>query len=122
MAQTTDKTKNTIKIDERLYVRYDRDYLDNLQIQNPTLLQRLNFYLDNAWYITDYPKEKTPLTYPTVTISDLANVNILRLENDQDLQRDFKKQMVYQITGTDKVLVYYSGKKFVEKFNSARMK
>lgn len=110
------------EIDERLYETYDEAYLLTLQKSHPVLLQRLNYYLDNAWYITEYPKEKAAVDLPTVSITDTQNVNIFLLEREQQLQRDPNKQMIYQIENSDKVLVYHSTKRFNDNFNQLRLK
>lgn len=106
-----------IEIDERLYQVYDQTYLENLQTNNPFLLQRWSFYLDHAYYISEYPSKKGNPNYPTIKISNLENFNVLLLEKNQNISRDFEKQSVYKIEGTNKVLVYYSGKDFVKKLN-----
>lgn len=106
------------ELDPRLYEVYDSTYLSRLQNELPTLIYRLNFYLDHAFYITDYPAEKgSPADLPSVEIEDTSKVNILLLEKEQILIRDFDKQSYYRINQTDQVLVFHSGKKFVEMFN-----
>ena len=109
-----DATK-TVVPDERLYEVYERDYVDGLVSENPFLVKRWNFYLDNAFYITDEVVEKNT-GFPSVTLSDIKNINILLLEKEQKLERDWDKQMVYKIRDTNKILVYYSGKNFTESF------
>jgi len=106
-----------VTLDDRLHEVFDRSYLESLQTANPTLLQRWNYYLDHAWYLTDYPHGKGKLDFPVVHIDDLEKINILQLEKEQHLQRDWRKRMKYRIEGTDKVLVYYSGEEFVQKLN-----
>ncbi len=111
---------NTIElknIDTRLYDVYDTYYLTSLQKDNPFLLKRWSFYLDNSYYITTYPSEKGTPNYPLVKIENLKDFNILLVEKNQKLTRNFDKQTVYQIKGTDQVLVYYSGKEFNQKLN-----
>lgn len=107
-------------IDDRLLVKYDHDYLQQLQENHPVLLQRLNYYLDHAWYIMDYPKEKATTDLPSITIENIEEINILQLEKEQQLQRDPQKQMVYKIAKTDQVLVYHSAKKFNQNFDQRR--
>ena len=111
------KSSETIEIDERLTEVYDKEYLANLQIQNPVLLQRWSFYLDNAFYLVDFPKEKGNPDYPTIEVADLNNMNIFLLEKTQKMTRDFDKPTKYKIKGTNKILVYYSGKDFNQKLN-----
>ena len=115
IAQTTSKDK--VEVDERLFEVYDKEYLTDLQTKNPNLLQRWSFSLDHSFYITEYPKEKGTPNFPIVEISDIENVNILLLEKNQRIGKDFKKRMKYKIQGTDKILVYYSGEEFNQKLN-----
>lgn len=116
--ETTKITNETkVEIDERLYDVFDANYLEKLQTVNPFVIQRWNFYLDNAWYITDYPEAKGTPNYQSISVVDLENLNILKLEKEQTLRKDFEKQMMYQIEGTQKVLVYHSGRKFNQMLN-----
>jgi len=110
----------TTAIDERLYATYEADYLLNLQQQHPVLLQRLNYYLDHAWYITTYPAEKKMGNLPTVRIADPRTVNILELERDQNIRRDLHRQVIYQIENSDQILVYHSAQRFTADFNQFR--
>jgi hypothetical protein len=103
----------TVIPDDRLYEVYERDYVDGLVIENPFLIKRWNFYLDNAFLIADEVKGKEA-DYPTVTISDFDNINILLLEKEQKLQRDWDIPVIYKIRGTDKILVYHAGKDFTK--------
>ncbi|MEM6967526.1 MAG: hypothetical protein AAF573_22370 [Bacteroidota bacterium] len=110
-------TDTKLKIDKRLYEVYEADYLKRLRTTQPFVLKRLNFYLDNAFYLADYPTKKGDPDYPIIEISDTENLNILKLEQEQKLTRDFEKQVVYKIKGTNKILVYISGKAFNKKLN-----
>ena len=38
--------------DERLYEVYEKEYINGLVTDNPFLIKRWNFYLDNAYKIT----------------------------------------------------------------------
>lgn len=103
--------------DARLYAVFDSVYLQNISRDNPTLLLRWNFYLDNAFIVSDFPPEKGNASqYPGVKISDLRDLNILLLEKEQPLARDWQKPVFYHIEGTNKVLMYFSGKDFNRKF------
>ena len=107
----------TVEIDDRLTEVYDNEYLTNLQSQNSFLLQRWSFYLDNAYYIVDFPAEKGNPDYQTIEVADLDNMNILLLEKSQKMTRAYDKPTKYKIKGTNKILVYYSGKEFNQKLN-----
>lgn len=109
------KTNDITTIDERLYEVYDQEYLASLQKNNPFLLKRWSFYLDHAYYIMEYPSDKGNPNYPEIKITNLDDLNILLLEKNQPIVRDFNQQKVYKIKGSNNVLVYYSGKKFNQK-------
>ncbi|MFQ5446643.1 MAG: hypothetical protein ACE5FF_06895 [Saprospiraceae bacterium] len=104
-------------IDSRLYEVYDGGFLDHLKSDNPFLLQRLNFYLDHAWYLTDLPAEKDSAGYRTITVADLENINILKIEKEQHLAHNWERQTVYKIANTSQALVFYSGKEFTRQLN-----
>lgn len=107
---------NTIKPDARLQEIYSAEYLKSLQTNNPFLIQRWNYYLDNSYFITDIPEGKE-MDYPTVELDENQEINILKIEKEQNLSRDFKMRMYYQIKGTNRVLVFYSGERFKNKLN-----
>ena len=117
ISSAQNKHSDNVEIDERLKEVYEIKYLTSLQIQNPVLLQRWSYYLDNSFYIVDFPKEKGNPNYPIIEVADLSNINILLLEQKNELTRDFNKTVKYKIKGTNKILVYYSGKEFNQKFN-----
>lgn len=117
ISSAQNKHSDNVEIDERLKEVYEIKYLTSLQIQNPVLLQRWSYYLDNSFYIVDFPKEKGNPNYPIIEVADLSKINILLLEQKNELTRDFNKTVKYKIKGTNKILVYYSGKEFNQKFN-----
>jgi len=59
-------SKEIVNIDKRLFDVYEKDYLTTLQSANPNLLLRWSYYLDHAYYITDFPKEKENSNSPTL--------------------------------------------------------
>jgi len=103
-------------IDDRLYAVFDGQYLEQLQKQNPFLLQRWSYYLDHAFYIVEDPK-LTEYEYPTVKIENLERFNIIKIEREQALERYFNKESTYHIEGTNKALIYYPAKVFNERLN-----
>lgn len=109
-------TSNVIP-DARLYDAFDSTYLESLRRDNPGLLQRWNFYLDNAFIVTEFPPQKGDIAqFPAVQISDISGINILVLEKNQHLAHDWQKPVFYRINNTGKVLMYYPGKEFNQKF------
>ena len=106
-------------IDPRLYEAYDKAYVDKVAQEDAFLLKRWTFYLDNAYYVTEdiVSKDGLPLDYPSVSVPDLAHLNILKLETEQKTTRDYYVEKIYKIVGTNKFLVYYSGRNFIESLN-----
>lgn len=107
-------------IDTRLIQVFGKDHMDKVAKEDPFLLHRWTFYLDNAFFISDSPlsKDETDIeSYPSVKIENLNQVNIFQLEQEQDLKRDYYTETIYRIAGTKKYLVYYAGRDFIEKFN-----
>lgn len=113
---------NTSAIDPRLYAVFGKEYIDESLRSDVFSLQRWTFYLDNAYFIANTPQTKdgSAGNFPTVRIPDLAHVNILQLEKEQDLKRDYNVQTVYRIEGTTQYLVYHSGRTFIDAFNEFR--
>lgn len=114
---------SSINIDSRLYDVFEKDYLEKVRVEDPFLIQRWHFYLDNAFFISDTSLDKnstdaTVAEHPSVQIAHLDQINILKLEKEQNLKHDFYTETIYKIAGTDKFLVYFAGKDFVEKFNT----
>lgn len=110
--QAQQPTHTAIPIDARLYEVFDGSYLEKVHTENPFLIQRWNFYLDHAWYITGLPAEKALAAYPVISVDNLEDINILLLEKEQHLKRDWERQMVYRIGDSGKALVFHSGKEF----------
>ncbi len=105
--------------DKRLFEAFDSAYIFSVQQHNPTLLRRWNFYLDNAFVIADWSPEKGDIAaLPVVKIADPAHVNILVLENEQHLARDWERSVFYRVNHSNQVLIYLPGKVFMEKFTS----
>lgn len=107
-------------IDPRLYEVYESDYLNRIQQNHPVQLQRMNFFLDHAFYLVDYPTNKGFEQLPSIAITDLEKINIYSLMQEFGMVRDFKTEKAYRIQGTQKALVFYSGKAFTQAFNQSR--
>lgn len=108
-----------LQIDPRLYSVYEKEYLEQVSIEDPFLIKRWNFYLDNAFFISDSPlsKKRKDDSYPSVSIPNIDHINILQLESEQSLKHEFYTETVYKIEGTKKYLIYLAGKDFVDKLN-----
>ena len=119
LAFAQQKSPVSKSIDPRLYEAYDKAYVDKVAQEDAFLLKRWTFYLDNAYYVTEdiVSKDGLPLDYPSVSVPDLAHLNILKLETEQKTTRDYYVEKIYKIVGTNKFLVYYSGRNFIESLN-----
>jgi hypothetical protein len=113
---------NPAAIDQRLYAVFGKAYVEESLRSDVFSLQRWTFYLDNAFFISDNPQTKdgSEGDFPSVKIPDLAHINILQLEKEQNLKRDFYTESIYRIEGTTQYLVYHSGQRFIEAFNAFR--
>ena len=100
--------------DPRVIEAHGSHYINRLKTDNPFLINRWNFYLDNAFFITDNVPGKEA-NYKTVQIDNLEDFNILIIEKEQKIERAWDVPTIYQIENTEKLLVYYSGKEFNEK-------
>jgi hypothetical protein len=113
---------NTAAIDQRLYAVFGNAYIEESLRNDVFSLQRWTFYLDNAYLIVNESptKDGSEGDFPTVRIPDLAHINILQLEKEQELKRNYYVESIYRIEGTTKYLVYHSGRNFIEAFNAFR--
>ncbi|MEM1220623.1 MAG: hypothetical protein AAGH79_17000 [Bacteroidota bacterium] len=113
-------SESTPTIDDRLYDAYEADYLERIQQNHPVQLQRMNFFLDHAYYVTDYPSGKGFENLPEIVINDLEKINIYNLMQAFEMTRDYETEKAYRIQGTQKALVFYTGKAFTKAFNATR--
>ncbi len=103
--------------DERLIEAYGPEYINTLQTENPFLIKRWNFYLDNAFIITEANPDKK-IAKKSISIADLDKINILKLEKEQKMTRSWDLPIAYQIENTNKLLIYHSGKEFNKKLKA----
>lgn len=109
--------KTDVQIDERLYEVFDDAYLERLLVERPFLIQRWNFYLDHAYYLTKDDKAERN-KYPIIKVENMEEINIFQLERSQGLRRHPKQEMSYQIADSDWVLVYHAAATFTAQLNA----
>jgi hypothetical protein len=105
-----------VQIDDRLYEIYEEDYLSRLLQERPFLIQRWNFYLDHAYYLTNSEKALSG-DYPTIVVKDTETINILSLMQAHQLVFDPKVETAYRIAGEEQVLVIQSSKRLIAALN-----
>ena len=102
----------------QLKAAFEPAYLHQVQQSNPILLKRWTYYATHAFYVSEDMPQKYAKTLPTIDI-DPSNINIFLLEKEYPfLKRDWDKPMAYKIKNTNQLLVYYSGKRFMENFKT----
>ncbi len=101
-----------VKIDERLYAKYDKAYLEKISRENPELLEKMNFFVEHAGYIIDMPDK--PIEYKDlvrksdhskdITMDEVKNFNIYLY----DCQPAIDRSTYYKIGNTGKLLILRS--------------
>jgi len=101
-----------VKIDERLYAKYDKQYLEKISKENPQLLEKMNFFVEHAGYIIDMPDK--PIEYKDlvrksdnskdISIDELKNFNVYLYNCFPDVERT----TYYKIGNTGKLLILRS--------------
>ncbi|MDA3819934.1 MAG: hypothetical protein PF590_05690 [Candidatus Delongbacteria bacterium] len=117
------------QVDSRLLTRFSETQIQQWEQNDPNRLDLYEFEVDNGYDIRSMPLEKLEnvpelyyLDYESkskgekVQSVDEQNFN-LYLYN---YKRDMEHNNHYRIAGTNKVLVIYSNKKFVDMFNESR--
>lgn len=107
----------TPSIDSRLLAVYTESHLLKLQAEQPFHLQYYNYFLDNGYEIQPIAAGKTT-TFPTVRIDNPEDFNILKLLEEQPLQRAYDKPTYYRIEGHDKLLILRSERDFIQALNA----
>lgn len=89
--------------DKRLEKIYTTTQLKMMQKENPEQLRMLNYALDNALYVIDFPKEKKNELQKTITYDLKKKASFIEL--GLTIQ---KENQYFKINGSDKVLVLKS--------------
>ena len=97
------------EIDPRLYAKYDKEYLEKISVENPKLLEKMNFYLQKSWTITDMPDK--PIHYEELRrLSDNStNITLDEIKNFNPYLYNCKNELYsstyYKIGNTGKLLI-----------------
>lgn len=114
----TDTKNDVIHPDNRLSKVFSQEYLFKLTVDRPQLIRKWNFYLDNSFFVSDFPKgKKEENALESIEVKDLKNINIKLLEKNLGIGPDYEVQRIYKIKNTNKILVYRSGKEFYKLYN-----
>lgn len=87
--------------DSRLLKKFNHEELSSMEQNDPQSLDRYEYALDHAMYITDLPSGKS-IDLPTITLNEEG-------QNFADLGLDIiNTNQYFKIEGTDKMLVVKS--------------
>jgi len=103
--------------DERLLAKFSEDRIQELQKEQPQIIDYYTYYLDHSYQITD--RETSGKDFQTdqeVKIKDLNDFNILEL----GLTMDRSASKIYKIKGTEKYLRLLSNREFILAYNKSR--
>lgn len=122
------QNNNSIKnIDKRLYEVYDSLFIDKQMKQNSDFLLRKMFFINNGYKIISLPEGKSLASYPDILLlkkeqydddCDLNYINPLKYS----IKRYKDKRSIYKIGNTGKIIIFYSEKEFVKKYNNYKYK
>jgi len=113
--------------DSRLYQCFSKEYIQEVQLNNPKLLAYYNFYLDNSYFISKTNSTKK-MDIPSISNvkykeSDKQfdeNIKDFSMKTFNPLKYDFKiEKNVYShySLGNGDVIVFYPLKRFMKKYN-----
>lgn len=102
--------------DARLLEVYEENHLDNLQNNNPFLIQYLSYFLDHGWTLETFPAEKAN-GLQIINVPNVDEINVLKLLSDKEVSKSYLNRNYFQIEGSTEVLVILSEKEFTEKLN-----
>lgn len=107
--------------DARLIDAFGQSFADRLMQENTNLLVYYNFFLDNSYYITELPADKSDFLeslakLPIAPETDQKDINVLKYE----LTLKFDKEIYFRMSESNKVMVFYEGEKLNEKYNTHR--
>lgn len=106
------------QIDARLSAVFDNNYIESIHTDT-FWAKKWQFYLDNAFFISDASVDKSgnENIEGTIEVSDIKNINILQLEKTYALKRDYYTYKAYKIKNTSQYLVYFPTRDYIEKLN-----
>ncbi|MBP7699319.1 MAG: hypothetical protein KA101_01650 [Saprospiraceae bacterium] len=108
-----------VTADSRLADVFESSYLSNLSDNHPLILQRYNYFLDNAYFIDVHPKGKAQLNVPVIKLDANTQFNIIAVMREHKLKTSPDKRLYYRIENSDKVLVFYSTREFDTNFKNS---
>jgi hypothetical protein len=116
--------------DERLLVRYDNEYLQNLSQNSPETLELLNYSLDHAWYVEKGLEEKystiQELYFMDTEIGEKSKLSVksVNFENinifNYYFEQGLNNRTYYKIENSGIVIGFYSLSEMAEMYNKEK--
>lgn len=121
---------NFVQPDQKLIDAFGYETVDFYQKNAPHLIKYYNFFLYNSYNIVDIPEGKNEsiesipvfklkdkfLSEPKdYSVNGLQNLNILKY----DFKIDLNNSAIYRLEGTQKIIVFISGKEIQSNFNNS---
>ena len=127
LTSSTILAQSKIIPDNRLFIKYNVEYLSNLSEKNPETLDYLNFTLDNSCYLINEDGDKfknctqlelydnTNKAFSKVFPSsiELSELNIL----NYNIELSYNQRTFYRIGNSTKILAFYSLKEMADRYN-----
>lgn len=117
------------QIDSRLYAKYSEEDLLEIQSNNPTDIEYMNWFVENAYVIKEIANPETS-AFPKLRYMDKetkmagSEATYFNAETFNVMEYDFeiaaKSSNAYLIGNTGKVLVFYSSDDLTKLFNEYR--
>ncbi len=96
--------------DTRLEEAFGKKYIASIALNTPHEISRLNYYLDNSWYIMKKNVDKPITIQGSINLDPHLPINIYSLKRKYDLDVDWQLPMVYSIEHSEELLVLRPGK------------
>jgi len=119
----------SVTIDSRLYAKYAEEDLLRIQSNNPTDIEYMNWFVENAFVVkeirnpeaSDFPKlryidKETKMAGAEVSSYNAETFNVM----EYDFEIGAKTSNAYLIGNTGKLLVFYSNEDLTKLFNEYR--
>ncbi|GAB4287215.1 MAG: hypothetical protein Kow0068_12940 [Marinilabiliales bacterium] len=112
--------ESMIKINKKLLSKYDKEYLEDLQKNDPEKLEYLNFYADNCYKFMQFPTDKqiphqllykvNPETKALEEVKEISGLEIDFNPFEYNCKTDKEKPLYYKIGDTGQMIMMRSEK------------
>jgi len=123
--------QKSITPDARLIAAWGEETVTNYVNNNQNTLDYYNFYLDNAFFIEDFPQDKGAgyddlpnLELKAAFANETHDFSSADLKQFNVLKYDVKRSQTYRVTyrlgSSHKIITFYSGMELINEYNKLR--